>query len=859
MGQHPKGFINGLLVLLCLGIGAGHAWHIGREQLSVVWCLLAMAVLGAVFLLRRSSKGTWAAFAVAMFLLGLGRYGVVAVPDARDISHFEGQKIKMSGVLAETPQVVFEDDGRLKLRYVVEAEQLSAGQDRKLVSGRIVVYANDGSLAGRNKADMEVLVAGDIEKTGNGISGRDGEVFGRRGEAFGRAGDRVAVAGTVRALHDYGNPGRMNREMTYFSQGIHARMTADKYSLRLQQEEGDWHDRLLRLSARVRSAYLEYMEQAMSRQDAAAIFAMLFGGYQGIRPELLEAFTATGIVHILSVSGSHITLMAGTAGVIGRVLHLPGRVTTALAAVTILFYSLLAGAIPPVIRSALMGLLTLLALAMGRERDAQHILGLTALGLLIYAPPLLYDISFQLSFGATAGLLYIAPVLRGYFRKRLPVFIADSLAVTIGAQVSVLPVIAWYFNVISLSSLLANLVITPVVELIIVVGLLAGLAGSLLPFVGRLVFMGAGVMLGAVYEMSRLVALLPFSQLYVPSFGAGGCLAYYGVLGWLLLPPDCRGKARRGLAGMIRQMITYLPDKWRNGILADKQKMVVLMLVLLLFIGGWKACRPGELQVHFIDVGQGDAALVITPHGHAFMVDAGGVREGGYDIGRMVDVPYLLHYGVRQLDYIFLTHAHDDHAAGVRGILGKIPVKAVMTGHEGAGEYLKVFGRGEAARLEKLLAPLRENTSMELDGVRIEILYSPDSREVREGNVQATGNEFSNLIRVSYGQASFLFTGDLVTAQEAELLRRGTQLGSTVLKVGHHGSRTSSSEAFLQAVNPRWAVISCGYANSFGHPHKEIVQRISDVTGAEILRTDEKGAIVFRTDGDNMKVECYRD
>ncbi|MGM9580338.1 MAG: DNA internalization-related competence protein ComEC/Rec2 [Anaerovibrio sp.] len=847
MGQHPKGFINGLLVLLCMGIGAGHVWHIGREQLSVVWCLLAMAVPGAVFLLRRSSKGTWAAFAVAMLLLGLGRYGVVAVPDARDISHFEGKKVKMSGVLAETPQAVFEDDGRLKLRYVVEAEQLSAGQGKEKVSGRLVLYANGSSMANGS---------GEADRDGEGGTAGEAGKAGRGEEVFGRAGDRVAVSGTVRALHDYGNPGRMNREMTYFSQGIHARMTADKYSLKLQQEEGDWYDQLLRLSARVRAAYLDYMERAMSRQDAAAIFAMLFGGYQGIKPELLEAFTATGIVHILSVSGSHITLMAGTAGIIGRLLHLPGRVTTGLAAVTILFYSLLAGAIPPVIRSALMGLLTLLALAMGRERDAQHILGLTALGLLIYAPPLLYDISFQLSFGATAGLLYIAPVLRGYFRKRLPVFIADSLAVTIGAQVSVLPVIAWYFNVISFSSLLANLVITPIVELIIVVGLLAGLAGSLLPFAGRLVFMGAGVALGAVYELSRLVAALPFSQVYVPSFGIWGCLMYYGALGWLLLPSGCRGQARRGLVELI---MLYLPDKWRSAGKTDKQKIAVLLLVLLLFIGGWKMCRPGDLQVHFIDVGQGDAALVITPHGHAFMVDAGGVREGGYDIGRMVDVPYLLHYGVRQLDYIFLTHAHDDHAAGVRGILGKIPVKAVMTGHEGAGEYLKVFGRGDAARLEKLLAPLRENTSMELDGVRIEILYSPDRRDVVEGNVQATGNEFSNLIRVSYGNASFLFTGDLVTAQEAELLRRGTQLGSTVLKVGHHGSRTSSSEAFLQAVNPRWAVISCGYANSFGHPHKEIVQRISDVTGAELLRTDEKGAIVFRTDGKSMKVECYRD
>lgn len=855
MGQHPKGFINGLLVFLCLGIWAGHAWHIGREQLSVAWCLLTMAVLGAVVLLRQESRWTWAAFAVAIFWLGLGRYGAVTVASDDDILHFEGRKVKLSGVLAETPQAILEDDGRLKLRYVVEAEQLSAGQGKEQVSGRLVLYANGSSLAkGSGEADRN----GEVGKAGrDGENGTAGKVS-RDGEAFGRAGDRVAVAGTVLALHDYGNPGRMNREMTYFSQGIHARLMADKYSLKLQQEEGGWHDRLLRLSARVRAAYLEYMERAMSRQDAAAIFAMLFGGYQGIRPELLEAFTATGIVHILSVSGSHITLMAGTAGIIGRLLHLPGRVTTGLAAVTILFYSLLAGAIPPVVRSALMGLLTLLALAMDRERDARHILGLTALGLLIYSPPLLYDISFQLSFGATAGLLYIAPVLRGCFRKRLPVFIADSLAVTIGAQLSVLPVIAWYFNVISLSSLLANLVITPVVELIIVVGLLAGLAGSLLPFLGRLVFIGAGVALGAVYELSRLVASLPLSQIYVPSFGAGGCLTYYGALGWLLLPSGRRGQARRWLAGLLGQMMAHLPDKWRNGMLANKQKIAVL-LALLFLIGGWKVCRSGDLQVHFMDVGQGDAALVITPHGHAFMVDAGGVREGGYDIGRMVDVPYLLHYGVRQLDYIFLTHAHDDHAAGVRGILGKIPVKAVMTGHEGAGEYLKVFGRGDAARLEKLLAPLRENTFMELDGVRIEILYSPDRREVMEGNVQATGNEFSNLIRVSYGQASFLFTGDLVTAQEAELLRRGTQLGSTVLKVGHHGSRTSSSEAFLQAVKPRWAVISCGYANSFGHPHKEIVQRISDVTGAELLRTDEKGAIVFRTDGKSMKVECYRD
>ena len=153
--------------------------------------------------------------------------------------------------------------------------------------------------------------------------------------------------------------------------------------------------------------------------------------------------------------------------------------------------------------------------------------------------------------------------------------------------------------------------------------------------------------------------------------------------------------------------------------------------------------------------------------------------------------------------------------------------------------------------------PLQEGSSIELDGVRIDMLYSPESRKVQESQLQATGNEFSNLIRVSYGEASFLFTGDLIAEQEQQVLANGTNVASTVLKVGHHGSRTSSSQEFLTAVNPGWAVISCGYNNSFGHPHKEILHRLTSCTKAEILRTDQQGAIVFRTDGKSIKVESF--
>lgn len=816
-GQHPKAFVNLLLAGLVGGILLADAMKLQPYQGAFFLGALLLLLVGAV-LIKKEHKMAWACLWLGLILLGAGRYYLATNIEENNIIKLAGQQVKLQGKLAESPNVTRDEKGKLHLQYVVEVEKAwqgsKSGKAGQVMQGKLLVYGGEESLKkspqqGKNKATG--LEDDTVVESIEGI--------------YGQVGDGIQLVGTISEFHDYGNPGRMNTVMSNKAKGICGRAMISKYSLVIEPRQ---EKSLARLAEQVRKQYEAYMAQAMPKQDAAAIFAMLFGGYQGIRPELLEAFTITGIVHILSVSGSHITLMAGTANIVGRFLHMSPRATAALATGVILFYSLLAGAIPPVIRSALMGILTLLALTAGRERDAQHILGLVALGLLLYSPLWIFDISFQLSFGATAGLLYLAPPLRESLRKLLPVFVADSLAVTIGAQLSVLPIIAWYFNVLSLSSLLANLVIAPIVEWIIVAGLLAGLLASLLPLAGKVVFLLASVVLGLVYELSRWVAALPGSQIYMPTFSWWGGMLYYMGLGWLVI---------RGSKG------------W--------QAIFLLGMLAVIFCCWQMWCNNKEMQVHFIDVGQGDSALVITPHGRAFMVDTGGVREGSYDIGSRVDVPYLLHYGVKKLDYIFLTHAHDDHAGGVKGILTKIPVGAIGIGHEGAGDYLQTFGTGELGKIKKLLVPLQEGTSIELDGVRIDMLYSPESRKVQKSQLQTTGNEFSNLIRVSYGEASFLFTGDLIVEQEQQVLANGTNVASTVLKVGHHGSRTSSSQEFLTAVNPGWAVISCGYNNSFGHPHKEILNRLTSCTKAEILRTDQQGAIVFRTDGKSIKVESF--
>lgn len=834
-GQHPKAFVNLLLAGLVVGILLADAMKLQPYQGVFFLGALLLLLVGAV-LIKKEHKMAWACLWLGLILLGAGRYYLAINIEENNIIKLAGQQVKLQGKLAEPPNVTRDEKGKLHLQYVVEVEKAwqgsKYGKAGQVMQGKLLVYGGEESLKkspqqGKNKAtDLEDDTA--VESI-EGI--------------YGQVGDGIQLVGTISEFHDYGNPGRMNTVMSNKAKGICGRAMISKYSLVIEPKQ---ENSLARLAEQVRNKYEAYMAQAMPKQDAAAIFAMLFGGYQGIRPELLEAFTVTGIVHILSVSGSHITLMAGTANIVGRFLHMSPRATAALATGVILFYSLLAGAIPPVIRSALMGILTLLALTAGRERDAQHILGLVALGLLLYSPLWLFDISFQLSFGATAGLLYLAPHLRERLRKKLPVFVADSLAVTIGAQLFVLPIIAWYFNVLSLSSLLANLVIAPIVEWIIVAGLLAGLLASLIPLAGKVVFLLASVVLGLVYELSRWVAALPGSQIYMPTFSWWGGILYYMGLGWLIIDGEHKKRLMFcvGMGGKLRDS-------------KGRQAVFLLGMLMVVFCCWQILGNNKEMQVHFIDVGQGDSALVITPHGRAFMVDTGGVREGSYDIGSRVDVPYLLHYGVQKLDYIFLTHAHDDHAGGVKGILTKIPVGAIGIGHEGAGDYLQAFGTGEIGKIKKLLVPLQEGSSIELDGVRIDILYSPESRKVQESQLQATGNEFSNLIRVNYGEASFLFTGDLVAEQEQQVLANGTNVASTVLKVGHHGSRTSSSKEFLTAVNPGWAVISCGYNNSFDHPHKEILHRLTSCTKAEILRTDQQGAIVFRTDGKSIKIESF--
>ena len=762
--------LNVLLAAMAAGIIFMEHFHCA-PKIFIAICA-ALTVIGLLATWRQKNFTAWIICPIIAFAIGALRFAAVDSIAPDDVSKFAGQQIFLSGSVREEPHVKILPNGLTQMRFVVDAETIQLnGTSRKISGGLILTFYPD--------VDEKLPSV--------------------------RIGDKISAHGNLKLLRNYKNPGQIDSVTRMKSDGITARMSASKQGISIKRVDGGLWTKFLRGVAAIREHYRESMEQVMSREDAAAIFSMLFGGYAGLNHELVDEFITTGIVHILSVSGTHMSMLAFVTAAFCKRLRLSRKVTFVIGLVVIGTYAILSGLLPQVMRSASMGVLIFFARTLDKEAEGARLLTLVASAMLFNQPLLIFDVSFQLSFTSTAGLIYLAQKLSERL-ERLPNFFAEAMSMTVAATVASLPVVVWYFNRISLSALLANTFVLPLLNIVIVGGLIGGIIAALVPIAGRIFFGVMALIFDFGAELNRLFANLPLSSVQVSTLGFLAGIFYYVAL-------------------IFRRPIILLP--------------IIILLAINVF-------RPlGNLEVNFVDVGQGDCAVVITPHGKCLLFDVGGVREKMFDVGGRVVVPYLKHENIRAVDKIFLTHVHEDHAAGAGAVIKNFPVGEIITAGESSSEYAATFGIAQ-----ELLPPMRIGQTGEtftVDGVTIEILFAPEI---------GTGNEISNVYRIRYGDLSFLITGDLVKEIEAQILSAGIDVQSTVLKVGHHGSATSSSEEFLHAVNPKCAVICVGYGNSFGHPRAEVLERLENLQ-TKIFRTDRDGLIKFRTDGKILRVETF--
>jgi competence protein ComEC len=645
-------------------------------------------------------------------------------------------------------------------------------------------------------------------------------------------GDRISAWGKLSLPRPGSNPGDPDYRAYFLRHGIGAVMRSNAEDVNILGQVIRYYPfrQMHQLRQKMGNGMTSYMEGT----EAALLKGLVFGERTAIPAEIEWDFSDTGLVHILSVSGYHVALIAGVIYAFLRLTNCSEIVVCKVTMFCIGCYVLLVGFSPPVMRSAIMAAVLMGAEMLLRKKDALQALLVAGWLLLLWDPRQIYDIGFQLSFGATAGLIILSPGIAGVLDKYLPARTIKIVAATIAATLAVLPFLADYFQQISLISLLANLLLTFPVSLLIISGMLAAILGSFWPPLAYSIIIFNNRLTEIIIQAVNFFAAVPFASIHISAFPWWLAIVYYLLLAWVFQ--------------LFRP--AFLPDFLR--VWNDLRGRMLLLGACIAFvlIGRGYAVWGQGLEITFLDVGQGDAALIRTPHGCSILIDGGGSRGDGmgYDAGEKVIIPFLRREGIRSLDFAVLSHGHEDHAGGLCTVLRHIPIKGMLTLTDRTSKQLAdVLDACSAKNIP--VFPATKGKKIDIDGVSMEVLASGGNLGERDD-----GNEASIVIRVTYGEYRFLFTGDLEGDAEEKLLEDDNEMKSTVLKIGHHGSSKGTSQAFLDRVNPAFAIISVGETNPYGHPNQSVLQRLQE-RQIHVFRTDQDGAVSFWSDGQKIRVK----
>ncbi len=673
-----------------------------------------------------------------------------------------------------------------------------------------------------------------------------------------RYGKHLTLTGVLHQPQSKRNPGGFDYQAYLSRQGI-VGIIDTKGLLRIGEQGGfpplRWIEALrLRTERLIDVIYTKpEVENSLLEPSlhAQLLKGILLGKRSDVPTETLDLFRNSGTFHVLAVSGLHVGLVAMFCYFGFSLFRLPQKILCLLTIMAVLIYACLIGFRPSVFRASLMAILFLCATLIDREADLFNLLGFAALVLLLLNPLQLWDVGFQLSFVAVASIVYFVPKMEKplhrlwestedsvltKFRNATIKWMILSYLVTFAAQIGTGPLIAYYFFRAYPLGIIVGPFAVGLVSLIVAVGMASVCIGFIwLPFAKLLGILNYAIitlfltLIGLFGQIWGVVKLTP------PTFGL-----------FVIYIAFCLG-------------ITH----WR--VVYHQWKVASLIGLSVITIWVWDTAfheKGRLLEVTTLDVGQGDAAIVRFPDNRTILID-GGIQRSyydkqkrkrvEYDVGERIIEPYLDFHGIRELDMVVLTHPDLDHGGGLAYILQNFKVEQVlgisdMPLDSQTHHRLHAIAKAHNIPYSFPYAGEIEFTST----ATLNLLHPIDASSTNL--LDSDKNDDSLVMKITYGEVDILFTGDIGKNAELRLIASGQDLRSEVLKVPHHGSRTSSSAPFLDAVQPHYAIFSLGQGNRYQFPHADVVERYR-VRGCPMLRTDESGAITLRTDG----TKCWID
>lgn len=552
----------------------------------------------------------------------------------------------------------------------------------------------------------------------------------------------------------------------------------------------------------------------LTDEEGNLLLAILLGDKDKLSEDIQESFKTSNLSHMLAVSGAHVSyIILGLTYVLQN--SIIGKKNGKIVCIIfLLFFMAITNFTPSVTRACIMAILTLFSGIIYRKSDVYTNISVAALITLIFNPYSLLDLGFQLSYGGTIGIIiFIKRIQEKKSNSKVINYIKQMALVSVYANIIIIPIMMYHFNTVSLTFIISNIMASPILGIIVITGFLFIIASITVKPLTRLIAIFIKPILSILIKISQICSKLSFSSILVVTPYIFNVISYYAI-------------------------ILYCIKSKKN----NKCKIIICLLIVLILINFIIYIFPQKLRIFFIDVGQGDSTLIITPDKKTVLIDGGG--SDSFDVGEKVLLPYLLDRRILKIDYVLISHFDTDHCGGILTIMEKVKVKNIIISEQ--AEHSENYERFKKLMINKKirLIEVKKGDKIKIGGYSEFKILFPPSRLLSENPL----NNNSIVAQFNYNNFKMLFTGDIEKLAEQQILKtEKAEIRADILKVAHHGSKTSSIPEFIKAVRPKIALIGVGKNNTFGHPNQQTIKNLENIK-CRIYRTDLQGEIIIKID-----------